>query len=68
VFSENGHWKEDAISWDFAQGGYPNPRSRGKTQEEGASSSGAGPEEKESQKDKGAAAFSRAYRSVKPCL
>jgi len=48
----NGHWQEDGISWDFSQGGYPKPRSRGKTQEEGSSKSGGGPDGNESQGDK----------------
>lgn len=50
----NGRWQEDAISWDFAQGGYPNPRTKGKIQEGGASKPGAGPEDKNSHGDNGA--------------
>ena len=48
----NGHWLEDAISWDFAQGGYPNPRTKGKIQEGGASNPRTGPDGNESRGNK----------------
>jgi len=49
---ENSHWQGEAISWDFAQGGYPSPRFRGKTQEGAVPGSGAGMENEKSHGDK----------------